>query len=144
MMFLHISIEQAATNARVAFKFQFGDRRVPVKSSERFCGMQIYWRTYVQAEFRRTKEREREKRDIKEEKEVTGGETKSKSERLRKIGSESKENDGTKGDLLKNEVVKHSTHIVSSTFPPSSSAFAHIFADAFQSFPLPHLPGGGK
>lgn len=28
---------------RVAFKFQFADRKVPMKSSERFCGMQIHY-----------------------------------------------------------------------------------------------------
>lgn len=99
----------------------------------------------------RTKEKGREERREKE-REGEKGRSGIKACRRRR-GDE-----GAEGDLLKNGVVKHSTHIVSHLSPilplqaPNSRALSHIhvytcthiFAGAFQPFPPPrHLHSGG-
>jgi len=86
MMLLH-RVEQAARAHGAAFKFQFGDRRARVKSSERFCSMQIYREACMckpslgeQKGSRGGQRKRKRHQGEKEERRDRGGRTKSKRE----------------------------------------------------------------
>lgn len=119
-----------------AFKFQFRDRRVPVKSSERFCSMQIQTVEDVRASRILGEQKKEREKEIKEEKEITNVEQRAREKRSK---SESAVGGDAEGDL-KNGVVKHSTHIVSHLSTLLSRVFptthTHTYSPtSFQPFP---------